>query len=174
MKEMTPREKMLGALVAGVVFVLLNIVLLSSFLKKQAQSRIDLAGKIEEWKTTQVLLSERELWLKRDDWLQKKQQKLANEGSAGVELLDFTKDIAKKNEVILENPAIGTLDKSPFHRAVPVNIETKSPGPALIHFLQTMQQPEQFIVFETANIAIDPSDASMMRGKFRIARWYAP
>src|SRR5205823_6349612 len=102
------------------------------------------------------------------------QPKLVNEGSAGVELLDYVKSVAKKSDVVLENPAIGSPAKAQFYRSVPVNIETKSSWATLIRFLESIQQPEQFIVFETANVAIDPADPAMMRGKFKIARWYAP
>jgi hypothetical protein len=37
-----------------------------------------------------------------------------------------------------------------------------------------VQAPDAFIVFESANIAIDSSDPTQMRGKFKVARWYAP
>ncbi len=164
---------MLAGLVAGAVFVLVNILLLSAFFKKQAAARLELGNKTQEWNATQILTSERDLWSKREAWLQQKQPKLANEGSAGVQLLDYVKSVAKKSDVVLENPAIGSPTKTAAYRSVPVNIETKSSWAALIKFLQAMQQPEQFIVFETANVAIDPNDPSMMRGKFRIARWFA-
>lgn len=173
MKTMTARERMLAGLVAGTVFVLLNLLLVSSFFKKQTLARVELANKTQEWNATQILYSERDLWTKRDAWLQQKQPKIGNEGSAGVQLLDYVKSIARRGDVVLENPAIGTPAKTATYRSVPVNIETKSSWPALIKFLQAMQQPDQFIVFETANVAIDPTDATMMRGKFRIARWFA-
>jgi hypothetical protein len=37
-----------------------------------------------------------------------------------------------------------------------------------------VQRPEEFVVFENVNLAIDGSDPTMMRGKFKIARWFAP
>jgi hypothetical protein len=43
-----------------------------------------------------------------------------------------------------------------------------------VHFLYDVQQPEAFIVFESANIAVDNNDPTKMRGKFKIARWFAP
>jgi len=30
------------------------------------------------------------------------------------------------------------------------------------------------VVFESVNLAIDSSDPTMMLGKFKIARWFAP
>jgi hypothetical protein len=43
-----------------------------------------------------------------------------------------------------------------------------------VHFLYDVQRPDAFIVFENVNLAIDGSDPTMMRGKFKIARWFAP
>ena len=38
----------------------------------------------------------------------------------------------------------------------------------------TFSSRSQFIVFDSVNIMIDGSDQAMMRGKFKIARWFAP
>jgi hypothetical protein len=37
-----------------------------------------------------------------------------------------------------------------------------------------VQRPQEFVVFENVNLAIDGNDPTMMRGKFKIARWFAP
>jgi hypothetical protein len=44
----------------------------------------------------------------------------------------------------------------------------------LFIFLYDVQQPDAFVVFESVNLVIDSNDATMMRGKFKIARWFAP
>jgi hypothetical protein len=36
-----------------------------------------------------------------------------------------------------------------------------------------VQKPEAFIVFENANLMIDSSDPTVMRGRFKIAKWFA-
>ena len=169
--RMTPRERFLSTAVATVVFVLLNIVVAGGLLKKQARLRAELAQKTSDLRLMQTLFEERELWSKRDAWLQEKQPKLTNEGSAGVDLLDEIKAVAKANDLPpLENPQIGALTKTPLYHSVAVTCEAKCPWPALIAFLTAMQQPERFLVFESANIQIDPGDPSLIRGRFRIAR----
>jgi Tfp pilus assembly protein PilO len=174
MKQLTKSEKSLAIIVGAVAFVLLNLLFVSGFVKHQAQLRADLSGKAGQLKALQVLFSERDRWIRRDEWLRQKQPKLANESGAGVQLLDQIKQIAKSNDVLLENPGWGAPEKSQFYRSVPVNIETKSSWPALIAFMRTVQQPDQFLVFEAANVQIDPGDPSMIRGKFKVARWYLP
>jgi type II secretion system (T2SS) protein M len=170
---MSQREKVLAGAVGGVAFVLLNLFLLSYFFRQQARVRADLVTKNADWTIAEVLLSERDLWAKRDAWLHEKQPKLTNESGAGVELLEEIKKAAKAADVQIESPAIGIPQKGPTYRSVPVTLETKSSWKAMIEFLHAIQKPEQFIVFENANIQIDPNDQTQMRGKLKIARWYS-
>jgi hypothetical protein len=37
-----------------------------------------------------------------------------------------------------------------------------------------VQQPDAFVVFENVNVIVDGSDPTMIQGKFKIARWFAP
>ena len=113
------------------------------------------------------------MWEKRAAWLKQKQPTLQGPQEASS-LKDQVKQIADKHNVILENPQIGSGDSTPNYQAVFAAVETKSPWPPLVHFLYDVQQPESFVVFESVNLAIDPTDPTTMRGKFKIARWFAP
>jgi hypothetical protein len=84
------------------------------------------------------------------------------------------KQVAGKYNVLIENPAIGSGETTPYHQTVFASIETKSRWPPLVHFLYDVQQPNAFVVFENVNVAVDGSDPTMMHGKFKIARWFAP
>jgi hypothetical protein len=44
----------------------------------------------------------------------------------------------------------------------------------LVHFLYDAQQPDAFVVFESVNLIIDSGDPTMMRGKFKVAKWFTP
>ena len=54
------------------------------------------------------------------------------------------------------------------------SFEVKSAWPPLVHFLYDVQQPESFVVFESVTLNIDSADPTMMRGKMKLARWFAP
>jgi hypothetical protein len=172
--SLSSREKILAGVVGGAVFLVFNFVAGKALLAKQADLRTQIAARTGELKTLQGLLSERELWEKRDAWLAGNQPKLTNENSAGVELLSEIERVAREHAVTLENKSFTAATTAQWYRSVAVNVETKSPWPALIAFLHAVQRPDQFIVFETSEVAIDSTDATQMRGKFRIARWYAP
>lgn len=113
------------------------------------------------------------MWEKRAEWLKKNQPTLQSPQEASS-LLDQVKQVASKHKVLLENPSIGSGESNPNYQAVFAAVETKSPWPPLVHFLYEVQKPESFVVFESVNLAIDSADPTMMRGKFKIGRWFAP
>lgn len=172
-QRMNRRERILSALVGGTLFLIVNFVIWSSLLGMASQASADVASRKSLRAQQSVFLKERSMWEKRDEWLTKNQPKLTSPVEAST-LLDQLKETAGKHNILIENPAIGSSDSTPNYQAVFASIETKSPWPPLVRFLYDVQQPEKFIVFESVNLAIDSSDPTMMRGKFKVARWFAP
>ena len=172
-QRMNQRERVLALGVAAVVFLFVNLFIWSWLFGAVGRSREELASRKATRAEQAVYMRERALWTKRNEW-QQQQQPVFKSASDASTLLDQLKDIASKYDVLIENPAIGSGETTPYHQAVFASIETKSGWEPLVHFLYDVQQPESFIVFENVNLAIDSNDATMMRGKFKIARWFAP
>ena len=172
-QRMNQRERVLAAIVAGVVFLLLNLYVWGKLLGSLDQARADLEARKSTRKTQEVYIKERDLWEKRAQWLKEHQPVLKGPGEAST-LLDQIKQIAGKHNVLIENPAIGTGDSTPDRQSVFATFEVKSPWPPLVHFLYDVQQPESFVVFESVALNIDTADPTMMRGKLKLARWFAP
>jgi len=172
-ERMNPRERLLAWIVAGAMFVLLNLVILSWLFGALGRARTDLTARKAARVEQTIYIKERDLWVKRDQWIQQHQPTLKNPAEASA-LLDQLKQVASKHSVLIQNPAIGSGETTPNHQTVFASIETKSPWPPLVHFLYDVQKPDTFVVFESVNLAIDSSDPTMMLGKFKIARWFAP
>src|ERR1700737_100674 len=172
-QRMSQRERVMTLAIAGILLLLINIFIWRWLLGTTSGSRSELAARKATRSEQSLYMKERELWAKRDQWLQKTQPTLKGAEEAST-LLDQLKQIAGKYNIVIENPAIGSGETTPNHQTVFASIETKSPWPPLVHFLYDVQQPESFIVFETVNLMIDSSDPTMMRGKFKVARWFAP
>ena len=173
LQRMNRRERVLAGLVALVVFLLVNLFLWSWLFRTIGDARHEVAKRKQTHNEQMVLLRESDLWTKREQWLREHQVVFHGASDASA-LLDQLKEIAGKHKVLIENPAIGNPAAGGAYQSVSASIETKSPWPPLVHFLYDVQTPDAFIVFESANIAIDSSDPTQMRGKFKIARWYAP
>jgi len=171
--RMNPRERVLSMIIAGALFLLLNFLIWNSLLGMLTRTKTDFAARKALRAQQAVFLKERKMWEERDEWIRKFQPTLKSPVEAST-LLDQVKGIAGKHKILLENPQIGSGDSTPNYQAVFASVETKSPWPPLVHFLFDVQQPEAFVVFESVNLAIDPADPTVMRGKFKIARWFAP
>jgi hypothetical protein len=172
-QRMNPRERVLAWVAAGTVFALLNLFILDWIFGALASAQKQMAARKATLAEEDLYVKERDLWTKRDQWIRKNQPSLKNPAEASA-LLDQLKETAGKYDILVENPAIGSEETTPYHQAVFASIETKSPWPPLVHFLYDVQRPDAFIVFENVNLAIDGNDPTMMRGKFKIARWFAP
>lgn len=171
--RMNQRERMMTLVISAILFLLINLFLWRLVLGGISNSRRELASRKSTRAEQVVYMKERELWAKRQQWLEKTQPILKGAEEAS-NLLDQVKQVAGKYSVLIENPAIGSGETTPTHQTVFASIETTSHWPDLVHFLYDVQQPDAFIVFETVNLAVDNNDATMMRGKFKIARWFAP
>ena len=172
-QRMNPRERKLAWLVAGALFLLLNLLVWSKLFDSLSNAQAQLALRKTTRAEQSVYMKERDLWARRDQWLKKHQPTLKSAVEAST-LLDQVKEVAGKHNVLIERPAIGAGDSAADHQSVFASFETKSPWPPLLRFLFDVQQPESFVVFESVQLQIEPSDPTMMRGRFKIARWFAP
>lgn len=172
-QRLNPRERRLSAIVAGIIFLLLNWIVWGKLLGAIDRARADLAARRDTRKVQEVFIRERDVWEKRARWLTEHQPTLKGPGDAST-LLDQVKQVAGKHNVQIENPAIGTGDATPDRQSVFASFEVKSGWPPLVHFLYDIQQPDSFIVFESITLNIDPADPTQMRGKMKVARWFAP
>jgi hypothetical protein len=172
-QRLNKRERTLTMIVGTVLFLLLNWLIWSKLLGSLSKARVDLAERKETRKMQEVFIRERNLWETRAKWLKEHQPTLKGPGEAST-LLDQIKEVGGKHNVLIENPAIGTSDATPERQAVFASFEVKSPWPPLVKFLYDVQQPESFVVFESITLNIDPADPTQMRGKMKLARWFAP
>jgi len=171
--RLSQRERLMTLVVSAILFLLVNIFIWRMVLGSISNSQRELAARKSTRAEQIVYMKERDLWAKREQWLEKTQPPMKGAEEAST-LLDQVKQVAGKYNVLVENPAIGAGENTPTHQTVFASVETSSHWPDMVHFLYDVQQPDAFIVFESVNLAVDSNDATMMRGKFKIARWFAP
>ncbi len=172
--RLTAREKVLAYFVGGALLFIVNLFVLRFFFGTQASLQRDFAKRHGQLQAMKTLLANTALWEERDTWLRGKQPPIENEATAGSELLNQVKSEAKTHSIVIEQPALTNPERHPQYTAVTVTFETKSTWKALVQFLYAMQGPEKFIVLESANLKIDPQDQTQMRGRFRVAKYFAP
>jgi hypothetical protein len=173
-ERMNQRERILSLIVAGALFLLVNFFIWSWLFGAIGRAQAELATRKATRKEQAVYMKERDLWAKRDQWLQQHQPTLKDAAEPSKLLDELLKPVAAKYQILLENPQMGSGETTPNHQTVFATFEMKSQWQPLVHFLYDVQQPEAFIVFENVSLSIDTNEPSMMRGKFKVARWFAP
>lgn len=172
-QRMNQRERMMTLVISAILFLLINLFVWRLLLGSISNSRRELADRQTTRAEQVVYMKEKDVWAKREQWLEKTEPPMKGAEEAS-NLLDQLKQIAGKYNVLIENPAIGAGETTPTHQTVFASVETSCHWPDLLHFLYDLQQPDAFVVFENVSLAVDPNDATTMRGKFKVARWFAP
>lgn len=179
-RRLSRRERVLVLVVAGAVFVVLNLVILRGLSGSFRNLRAQRKQKSFEAQTLRVYVAEKPRWTQRVQWLRDKQPPLANRDVAGVKLEDQIKAVADQNKVILTNhqilpaPVGAAAPGAADYQALTVQTEARGDWPGMLQFLAAVQRPENFLAFESASLRTDPADSKVMRGQFRVAKWYAP
>jgi hypothetical protein len=173
-QQMTSRERTLATIVGAILFIFVNLLLIQTLMTHVRRFRSDLIVKAQSLETKDALLADREVWEQRDQWLTQKFSKLIDPDRAPITLRDAAMGIAKKHGVTLENAVHGKAETKPNYIAVGVSFDLKCKWSELGGFLAEMQAPEQFIAFDNANLQADSTDKTLMHGRFRLQKWYAP
>lgn len=171
---MNKREKFLVTLTAVVIGVLVNFYLIKFLLSTRADLTRQYAVTQGKTNTLKKRETERELWAKREAWLDVKLPVLGDSDVASKALRESVLEIAKKNGVILEAPAPGTPVNLPGHTSLGVKFDVKAPWEAMFNFLYELQGPEKFIAIENCDLKVNREDKTQLRATLTIARWYAP
>jgi hypothetical protein len=172
-RTLSTREKNLVTIVSIALFLFANFLLIDWCWKTNAGLRADIATKSKQLRMVRMLTGDLALWEQRDAWVQASQPHLTNPDTAGVELLDRVKQLAKKHEVLLDNLVIRVPERQDAYVSIAIEVETKSAWKPLVDFLYELQRPDQFIALESSNLKIDAADPAQMRGRFRVAQWYS-
>jgi hypothetical protein len=172
-QRMNPRERKLAWLVGGAILLLINLFVWNRVFDAISHSRSELTLRKATRDEQSAYIKERDLWANRSKWLKEHQPVLKGAEEAST-LLDQVRETAGKYNVLIENPAIGSGDTTPDRQTVFASFETKSAWPDLVHFLFDLQKPEAFVMFESVQLHVDNTDASLMRGKFKMDRWFTP
>lgn len=178
-ERLTGRERKLLLFVGGAIFLVLNLVVVRGLLVTLSNLNTQKRVKTALLNQQNLLLEAQPMWTAREAWLKQKQPVMTKSRDlANVDLLNELEKQTRDHGLLVENPpVINPAENAPPtapYRPVSVSIETKGTWNALVRFLNAVQQPENFVVFESATIQSDPTDAALLRGKFRVAKWYQP
>lgn len=173
-RTLSPREQTLATIVGLIIVLGGTFMLVQSYHGKRVALTAKIAADKRQLRSLRELLTQADFWKQREVWIHAKQPPLSDPDHAPGELLNYVQNLAKKHSILLENATLHTAEARPACISVALEVETKSPWSPLFSFLEELQTPEQFVALEMADLKVDAEDNTQVRGRFKIARWYAP
>ena len=182
--RLSPRERRLALLTAGVIFVLGNILVLSYLLGAHRELSATLGSKKLAATSADLLRAEAPTWQTRDAWLKTHQPRLTTSPqAAGGQLLGQIQRLAAERRVTLEAAQIVPPESAGApgvagrpYQPVAVVFNVRGDWGAMVGFLAALQaDPEGFLVPENLSLRSDKSNPTVLSAEaVRVARWFAP
>src|SRR5436853_692251 len=108
MQQMTARERNLAFIVGVLVAGLVGVMLVKNFTKNYKTLKSQVAVKSSNLAAMKTLISERDLWVERNQILGTTKPKLENGATAGVNFLKELENLAKDQSVLIEQPQVNS------------------------------------------------------------------
>ena len=126
-----------------------------------------------EERSNNTWLRERELWLKRKQWINDTQPRIQPNQVPESELLESLTKSAKSNQLEILEQSFGEMQAKPNYQSVSVRFKLRGALQNVIKWLVEVQQPELFQAITSFSLKSgnEPPTVSL---ELEIARWYAP
>ena len=179
--RLTRRERVLTLLVAGAVFIIVNLLAIRFLLDSYSALTDHYAEDHRNLLLLRALAEQQGTWTQRSDWLKATQPVLTNRDRAGTALYEQLQGIARNKQVIVNSlqikpsvttPGVAVSEDAP--QAVSVEGDTQGDWREMVRFLAEVQRPDNFLVFDTASLRTAPTDVHLLKCHFQVSKWYAP
>jgi Tfp pilus assembly protein PilO len=155
------------------IFAMANFYGISFLLERHAEVSRKLAELRGTRKSDENWLRERDLWLKRKQWLDSKQPKVNAGQVPQSELLEALTKGAGEHQLQIQEQSFGEAKNNPFYRSVAIRLKLTGSLENMMKWLASVQQPELFQAITSFSLKSEnePPTVSL---ELEVARWYAP
>jgi Tfp pilus assembly protein PilO len=173
LRRLTKTEARLAWLLGAALFIMANFYGLGFLLDRHSE----LSQKISELNATRrsdlTWLRERDLWLKRKQWLDTKQPKAGSSEAPQSELLQMLTKSAADHQLQIQEQGFGEAKNAAFYRSVAVRLKLTGSLENVMKWLASVQQPELFQAITSFSLKSENEPPSVSL-ELEVARWYAP
>ncbi len=169
---MTARERTLAI---GLVSVLLaGGTLLAGIQLKNWKMRVD-DGEYElEMRRAEadILLEQKDLWVKRAEWINGKQPAFTSQRNAEEQLLRLVQDTGSARNIEIKQNQISNPAELPGMVAATITVQGQADFQSTMSWLYDLQQPGSFVSIPSIAITPNDEDTSQVNVAFVLQKWY--
>src|ERR1700738_5409939 len=142
LRKLTKSEKRLSILLVVALFATGNFYGLGYLFDLMAESSRDVSDLRSQEHSNDVWLRERDLWLKRQQWIDATQPRIRPNQVPQSELLESVTTSAKADQLEIEEQSFGENLSTPNYQSVTVRLKLSGPLQNVIKWLVPGQQTE--------------------------------
>lgn len=169
---MTARERTLAI---GLISVLLaGGTLLAGIQLKNWKMRVDDAEYDLELRRAEaeILLEQKDLWVKRAEWISGKQPVFKTQRDADAELLRLVQDTGETRSIEIKQNQISNPAELPGMVASTITVQGQADFQTAMSWLYDLQQPGSFVSIPSIAITPNDEDTSQVNIAFVLQKWY--
>jgi hypothetical protein len=169
---MTAHERTLAI---GLVSVLLaGGTLLAGIQLKNWKMRVDDAEYDLELRRAEaeILLEQKDLWVKRSEWIRSKQPTFKTQRDADADLLKLVQDTGSARSIEIKQNQISNPAELPGMVASTITVQGQADFQTAMSWLYDLQQPGSFVSVPSISITPNDEDTSQVNIAFILQKWY--
>jgi hypothetical protein len=173
LRKLTKSEKRLSIILIVALFFTANFYGLSYLSDLMGESSREVSDLRSQVHSNDIWLRERDLWLRRKQWIETTQPRIHSSQVPQSELLESVTNSAKADQLEIQEQGFGENLSTPNYQSVAVRLKVSGALQNVIKWLVQIQQPELFQAVTTFSLksANEPPTVTL---ELEIARWYAP
>jgi len=123
--------------------------------------------------TDQIWLREKQFWLDRKQWIDKKQPRVASGSVPQSELLQSLTASAQNHKLTIQEQSFADAKSTPEYQAVAVRLKVTGALEDVVRWLVEVQQPEKFQAVTNLSLKSQEKPPAVDL-ELEVARWYSP
>jgi len=173
LRALTKRERRLAVIFVLALFAMANFFGLSYIFGLASDSSRAVADLRSQEQSNALWLREKDLWLKRKEWIEKSQPRIQPDQAPQSDLLESLTASAKSNQLQIVEQSFGEIQSKPNYQAVSVRFKLSGALQNVVKWLVQVQQPELFQAITSFSLK-SGDEPPTVNVELEIARWYAP
>jgi len=173
LRKLTKSEKRLSLILGIAIFGMANFYALGFLVDLHSSLSREVADLRGQEHANQIWLKERNLWLRRKQWIEASQPRIRPNQVPQSELLESLTSAATSDHLEIQEQSFGANESTANYQSVAVRLKLSGSLHDVVRWLVRIQQPELFQAVTSFSLksANEPPTVSL---ELEVARWYAP
>lgn len=171
MQPRTKNEKILLAILIGIIFAGGNFYAYEWLASRQASLQLTYAGLKADQTEAQVDLQKSDVWAERKAWIKEHEPVIGDEGDTKAQVLEYVLKGARDHNLEILEQSLNDVQHNAAGTQINVAVKVKGSMQGLCEWLADLQKPQNFYAIALFSLRADQDQKSMICN-LQVARYF--